>query len=288
LVPQVVAPWSVQTWAGSGDPVGTLVQVPSEPESAQDLQAPLQAVAQQIPCAHIADAHSVLPEHEAPLGFLPQELATQTLPALQFPSTVQPVKHLVPLHTYGMQFWAVGATQAPVASHIDGPVYAPEVQRSGAQTVPARYLRHAPAPSQVPSVPQEAAPWSTQLRRGSWAPAATGVQCPSVDVRAQLRQAPWQAVSQQTPSTQKPLPQSLLATHDWPRLLGPQLPFTHEWPATQSASLAHRPRQAPPLQWKGEQACTPGGRQVPTPSQAPAVSTWSPLQTGARQTASAA
>ena len=66
-----------------------------------------------------------------------------------------------------MQFWAVGATQAPVASHVDGPVYAPVVHCSGAQTVPIRYARHAPAPSQVPSVPHEAAPWSTQLRRGS-------------------------------------------------------------------------------------------------------------------------
>jgi hypothetical protein len=89
----------VQTWAGSGDPVGTLVQVPSEPASAHDLQAPLQVVAQQIPCAQIADAHSVPPEHEAPFGFFPQEFETQTLPALQLPSTVQPVKHLVPLHT---------------------------------------------------------------------------------------------------------------------------------------------------------------------------------------------
>jgi hypothetical protein len=45
---------------------------------------------------------------------------------------------------------------------------------------------------------------------------------------------------------------------------------------------------AAPLQWKGEQACRPGGLQVPAPSQVPAVSTWSPLQTGARQTVSTA
>jgi hypothetical protein len=67
-----------------------------------------------------------------------------------------------------------------------------------------------------------------QLRRGSWAPAATDVQCPSVEVSAQLRQAPWQAPSQQTPSTQNVLAQSLLAVHDWPRLFGPQLPFAQE------------------------------------------------------------
>jgi hypothetical protein len=74
------------------------------------------------------------------------------------------------------------------------------------------------------------------------------VQRPSVDVSAQLRQAPWQPVSQQTPSTQKPLPHSVLAAHDWPRLFGPQLPFTHACPARQSPSLAHRLMQAPPLQ----------------------------------------
>jgi hypothetical protein len=122
LFPQLVAPWSVQICAGSGDPVGTFVQVPSEPESAHDLQAPVQVVAQQIPCAQIPDPHSVLPEHEAPLGFLPQEFETQTLPVLQLPSTAHAVKHLVPLHTYGTQLWAVGATHAPVVSHVDGPV----------------------------------------------------------------------------------------------------------------------------------------------------------------------
>jgi hypothetical protein len=47
---QVVAASGPHISAGSSAPVATLVQVPSEPLSAQDRQAPVQAVAQQIPC----------------------------------------------------------------------------------------------------------------------------------------------------------------------------------------------------------------------------------------------
>jgi hypothetical protein len=53
--PQDIAPWSPQTPAGSGWPVGTAVQRPSEPASAHDTQEPAQAVAQQTPCAHHVD-----------------------------------------------------------------------------------------------------------------------------------------------------------------------------------------------------------------------------------------
>jgi hypothetical protein len=54
-VPHDDAPWSAQTAAGSGWPVGTAVQRPSEPARAHDTQEPAQAVAQQIPCAHCPD-----------------------------------------------------------------------------------------------------------------------------------------------------------------------------------------------------------------------------------------
>jgi len=37
-----------------------------------------------------------------------------------------------------------------------------------------------------------------------------GWQVPGAEASAQLRQAPWQASAQQTPSTQKPL------AHSWP------------------------------------------------------------------------
>jgi hypothetical protein len=126
-------------------------------------------------------------------------------------------------------------------------VYDPPAQVSGLQLVPALYLRQPPAPSHVPSLPQLAAPRSTQTARGSAAPAATAVQVPGADANAQLWHAEVHALSQQTPSTQNPLAHSAAAPHECPLGLGPQLPFWHDCPVTQSASLAHRSTQEVPM-----------------------------------------
>jgi hypothetical protein len=72
---------------------------------------------------------------------------------------------------------------------------------------------------------------------------------PSDEGSAQLWQAPVQAVSQQTPSTQKLLAQSEAAAQVWPFCLGPQLPLTQAMPAWQSASEAQPVPQAPATQW---------------------------------------
>jgi hypothetical protein len=133
----------------------------------------------------------------------------------------------------------LGATQSPVGLQVDSGVKTLLSQWAAAQTVPILYLRQAPAPSQRPSVPQDDAPVSPHVDRGSVAPAGTNVQRPIDDGSAQLRHAPPQASAQQTPSEQKLLAQSAATVHGWPGALGPQLPFTHEWPATQSSSLAH-------------------------------------------------
>jgi hypothetical protein len=74
---------------------------------------------------------------------------------------------------------------------------------------------------------------------GSATPSATGEQVPSDVDSAQLRQLPVQAVAQQTPSAQNPLPHSLAAAQAWPSAMGPQLPFTQVWPVAQSLSLVH-------------------------------------------------
>ena len=60
-------------------------------------------VAQQTPCAQLFDAHSAPLEQNAPFGFLPHELPTQTLPAEQFASAVQAPKHWLPLQVNGTQ-----------------------------------------------------------------------------------------------------------------------------------------------------------------------------------------
>jgi hypothetical protein len=62
----------------------------------------------------------------------------------------------------------------------------PALQLSAAQVVPIGYLWQLPAPSQVPSVPQEPAPLSLQSLRGSEAAAGLGEQVPGDVDRAQL------------------------------------------------------------------------------------------------------
>jgi hypothetical protein len=88
LVPQLAGSRSTQVCDGSGAPVGTLVQMPIEPASAQERHAPMQSVPQQIPWAHLPDMHSGPLEQNAPFAFLPHEFAMQTLPGEQFASAL--------------------------------------------------------------------------------------------------------------------------------------------------------------------------------------------------------
>jgi len=118
LVPQLAAPWSLQPPAGSGIPVGTSVQRPSDPATAHERHDPVQAVAQQIPCAQVAERHSALVEQEAPLGLRPQELAVQMFPVEHSAPVAQEAKHFDPLQVYGAQVMASGAVQLPLASQL--------------------------------------------------------------------------------------------------------------------------------------------------------------------------
>jgi hypothetical protein len=181
---------STQVWDGSGLSAGTLVQTPSVPDSAHDLHALAQVVAQQTPWAQLPDPHSVPAEQKAPGGLSPHEFPTHTLPGAQLPSTVQPPKHRGPLHANGTHEIASGATQLPVALHVDSGVYVLFSQRSGAQTVPGRWRRQPPAPSHFPSVPQVEAGWVGHMLRMSSPPLATSMQVPRADASAHERQAP--------------------------------------------------------------------------------------------------
>jgi hypothetical protein len=71
--------------------------------------------------------------------------------------------------------------------------------------------------------------------RGSGWSAGTGVQRPSATDRAQEVHRPVQALSQQTPSTQKPDLHCWLVVQVTPLGRGPQLPLTQGLPITQSA-----------------------------------------------------
>ncbi len=74
-------------WFSGSLPVGTFVQVPSVPASPHDWQVPAQAVAQQKPCWQKPVMHSDEAPQAMPVGFLVQTPATQTLGAVQSPST---------------------------------------------------------------------------------------------------------------------------------------------------------------------------------------------------------
>jgi len=71
--PQLAAPWLLQTPAGSAPPAGIGEQVPTPPASAHDMQVPVQAVAQQTPCAQTVLWQSDPCWQAAPLGLRPHE-----------------------------------------------------------------------------------------------------------------------------------------------------------------------------------------------------------------------
>jgi hypothetical protein len=83
-------------------------------------------------------------------------------------------------------------------------------QPAARHTVVVSYLWQAPAPSQVPSLPQVEAAVVGQSLRGS-DPRSAGTHLPKFVVAPQVMHVPVQALSQQTPSTQKPLSQSSAA-----------------------------------------------------------------------------
>ena len=124
-------------------------------------------------------------------------------------------------------------------------MYTLAVQLSGAQIVPILYFWQPPAPSHFPFVEHMAGVMSMQTPRGSALPAGIDVHLPGDEASEQLRQAPVQAVSQQTPSTQWVERHSVLAPQGAPVGLGPQRPFTQAWPESQSMSerqtLLHAP-----------------------------------------------
>jgi hypothetical protein len=81
-------------------------------------------------------------------------------------------------------------------------------------------------------------------------------------------QAPAQAFSQQTPSTQKPLWQSPFPPQVVPSTsCGTQAPFEQKLPPVQSVLLLQALRQVPVPQTYGSQGVFAPVRQVPPPSQ---------------------
>ena len=113
------------------------MQLPALPDSAQDLQLPVQAVPQQTPCAQNPELHSALSPQVPPSGFLPQLFITHVLGAMQSASAVQVVRHwpLSP-HLNGAHDCEAAPMQLPAPSHRPADVSDDPVQPDIWQTVP--------------------------------------------------------------------------------------------------------------------------------------------------------
>ena len=156
-------------------------------------------------------------------------------------------------------------------------------QLAATQIVPLAYCRHAPPPSQAPSVPQVDAPLSAHWPSGS-SPAATSVHVPAVPVIPHDRQLPVQAVRQQVPCSQKPLEHSAGAVHEAPLGRLPQLPPLQTFGATQFASVVHVTRQVPDVpQLYAPQPVGETVPHTPAPSQVRGGVNVVPLQVDAAQ-----
>jgi hypothetical protein len=124
----------------------------------------------------------------------------------------------------------------------------PSAQKSAEQLVPAGYNPQWPEPSQVPSEPQLDGLSVGQAARGSIASAGTSAQVPSSPGNAQLLQLPSQALSQQTPSTQRPLRQPSPTSQGSPRWASSDpdaAPSDPTWPPASRAPPAGVPICAP-------------------------------------------
>ena len=118
-MPQVAAPWSVHWFSGSC-PAGTDVHVPSVPASAHDAQVPVQAVAQQTPCAQKLCAQSLAIVQAWPSASLPQLPLTQLFVDTQSVLAVQVVLQVgvAVSHRYGSHSEVVTVRQTPAPSQV--------------------------------------------------------------------------------------------------------------------------------------------------------------------------
>ena len=201
VVSQLAAPLSMHWPVGSGLPAGTGEQVPIVPVSAHDEHLSAHVVAQQTPWAQTVLWHSVPAWQTAPLGLSPHEPLLQVAGAAQSLSAAQVDRQALGPHANGKQDVAAGTVQVPAPSQVPPAVKVlPGIgQLAFLQAVPWGYFWQAPA-WHLPSVPQEVGPLSMQSPAGSGSPVGTAVHSPIVPVMAHEKQAPVQAVAQQTPS----------------------------------------------------------------------------------------
>jgi hypothetical protein len=124
----------------------------------------------------------------------------------------------------------------------------------------------------VPLVPQELG--AITAHSPSLTPATLGTHLPRAMGEAQVWQTPAQSLSQQTPSTQKPLWHSPLVVQLWPGPDLPQLPPVQLLPAAHWLSAVQVRVHPPPRHREGAQEMGRPLTQVPAPSQLPGGNSW--------------
>jgi hypothetical protein len=240
-VPQVEAAVTAHTPLGSTVPLATGAQVPRLPVRLHARQDVQDAVPQHTPSTQLPLTHSGPAPQEAPRGFrVPHWPEAVSHPAGATQSAEAAHVFLqafaLPSHMYGAHGWVVPATHVPLPSHIEArvSVLVPAGHAAGAHIVPLACLRQAPAPSQVPSLPQEASLCRGQLPRGSGMPAGTLAHEPRAPGTLQAWHGPQVMARQQTPSVQLPLAQSEARAQVAPSGFSVHDPATHTLGATQS------------------------------------------------------
>jgi hypothetical protein len=132
----------------------------------------------------------------------------------------------------------------PSAAQREAAVSVDPTQVAGLQIVPTEYLRHWPAPSQVPSRPQLAGVSSGQSLRGS-VPTSAGKQTPRLPETLHDWQLPSHRAAQQTLSVQKPLSHWPSWLHDTPLADG-GVTIGMSLPASVSTTAPPEPISVPP------------------------------------------
>ena len=117
-------------------------------------QVPAQAVAQHTPCWQNVDAHSDPAPQAVPDGLRPQAPLVQTFPGAQSASLVHVDLQAVAPQAKAPHGVDAAGRQVPIPSQVRAGVAAPMLQAADAHVVPLAILRQAPAPSQLPSLPQ--------------------------------------------------------------------------------------------------------------------------------------
>jgi hypothetical protein len=228
--------------------------VPSDPVTAHDWQAPVQAELQQKPCAQMVDRHSVPSPQACPFGFRPHNpvVALHTAGNAQSAAVVAGVQltlHAFVPHLKEPQDAVAGVVQAPIPSQVDAAVnrFVAAKQVGALHTVPLPYFWQTPA-WHFPVVPQLAWPVSLQMPAGSALPVATFVHVPSAPDSAHDWQEPSQAELQQTPWAQKFDWHSAAAEHEAPGGFLPHELTLQTLGDKQLSLLVQALKQAVPLQ----------------------------------------